>query len=99
VALVTTLTTDEAIRAAGMLKAILDSAATSRVWTPEVEEAMRLADELCAAVPPRRFKPGWLFVGDYPPAFLAAVAGHLGAHEDLDVQEIGARMRAAGGAG
>jgi hypothetical protein len=41
---------------------------------------------------------GWLYIGDHSPAFLAAVAAHLEAHEDLDVQEIGARIRAAGGA-
>jgi hypothetical protein len=37
-------------------------------------------------------RPGWLYVGDYPPAFTAVVADLPAAHEDLDVQEIGRRI-------
>lgn len=38
---------------------------------------------------------GWLYVADYPPAFTAAVAAVLEAHDDLDVREIGRRVLAA----
>jgi hypothetical protein len=40
-------------------------------------------------------RPGWLYVGDYPPAFIAVVADLLAAHEYLAVQEVGRRLRAA----
>lgn len=40
-------------------------------------------------------RPSWVFVGDYPPAFVQAVADYLAAHEDRDVGEIGRRLRSA----
>ena len=39
---------------------------------------------------------GDVSVGDYAPAFVVEVAEVMEGHVDLDVREIGARMRAAG---
>jgi hypothetical protein len=39
--------------------------------------------------------PGWLFVGDYPPGLVRIVADLLAEHVDLDVREIGRRLRVA----
>lgn len=38
---------------------------------------------------------GHLYVGDYPTALVNIAADLLAAHPDLDVQEIGARLRKA----
>lgn len=46
-------------------------------------------------VVPARPAAGHVYVGDYPPALVNIGADLLAAHPDLDVQELGARLRQA----
>jgi hypothetical protein len=91
----TTVTDLDAIRAR---HAAFEAAWDHEYMAPDGPKlAARSAEDVPAllAEVERASKPGWLFVGDYPPGLVRIVADLLADHVDLDVQEIGRRLRVA----